>query len=73
MPSRSRCAELNNPCDPAHFTTIISDVKVDNARPAFSFDAKMTAEGFGNDAEQAIPPQTVHYDCVFSDGTWVLR
>jgi hypothetical protein len=72
LPSPAWCREFNNACDPKNFTTDIFNVKVDVPRSAFSFDAAMRPQGFGKDAETAIPPQTVHYEYTFRNGTWTL-
>lgn len=72
LPSSAWCREFNNACDPENFTTDILNVKVDVPRNAFSFDAAMRPQGFGKDAEAAIPPQTVHYECTFRNGAWAL-
>ena len=72
LPSRAWCEEFNNPCDPEHFSTGITNVKTDAPRKAFSFEATMSADGFGKDAEAVIRPQTVRYECVFRDGKWAL-
>jgi len=72
LPSESWCQEFNNPCDPKNFTTGITNVKVDAVRNAFSFEATMSANGFGKDVEAVVRPQRVRYECVFKNGLWVL-
>jgi hypothetical protein len=72
LPSQSWCQEFNNPCDPKNFTTGITNVTVEAARNAFSFEATMSAEGFGKDVEAVVRPQTVRYECEFRSGKWVL-
>ncbi len=68
----SNCREQNITCDPESFSTDIEHVTVSENERSFAFDAQMTPEGFGEDAQRAIKPKTIHYTCSLKDGEWVL-
>ena len=72
LPSSNDCREQNNPCDPESFSTDIEHVTVNENERSFAFDAQMTPEGFGEDAERSIKSRTVHYTCTLKDGGWIL-
>ncbi len=72
LPSSEWCASENNPCDPKSFSTDIDHVIVHEQERSFEFDARMDADGFGEDAAQSVPPKTVHYICRQSEGRWSL-
>jgi hypothetical protein len=72
MASAKWCGEQNNPCDPENFSTDIEHITVNESERSFSFDAQMTPEGFGEDAERSIKQKTVHYICTLKDDKWFL-
>ena len=72
LPSSEWCAQQNNPCDPQSFTTDIDHVSVSEQERSFAFDARMNADGFGEDAARSVQPKTIHYVCRQSDGKWIL-
>jgi len=64
------CAQENHSCNPDEFETDIDKVTV--SEQAFSFDVQISRQGFGEEAEQAVKPKTVHYTCKLKDGKWLL-
>ncbi len=72
LPSNQWCRETNNSCDPEDFSTDISHVTVGEQGQSFEFDAQMYPENFGEDAERAVKPKTVHYTCKRTAGNWSL-
>jgi hypothetical protein len=72
MASSQWCGVQNNPCDPEDFSTDIEHVTVNENERSFAFDAQMTPEGFGEDAERSIKPKIIHYTCSLKDGKWLL-
>lgn len=71
MPARELCTQQNLPCDPTLFSTDIQHAAVNEPDNSFTFDALMTAEGFGERAKQSIPAQTVKYKFRLENGKWV--
>ncbi len=57
------CRAQNNACDPEAFTAYMDHFAVGKAAMNFSFEVVMLPEGFGPEAEQQVPQQTVRYVC----------
>lgn len=70
LPTNDWCAENNNPCDPENFTTDIENIQSDERERSFSYDAQMSSEGFGENAEASIESKTIHYKWWWEKGTW---
>jgi hypothetical protein len=71
LPAREFCIQQNLPCDPANFSTDIQHVIVSNPDHSFAFEAQMTPEGFGTQAENLVAPQTASYKFHLEDRKWV--
>ncbi len=72
LASPSGCREQNISCDPENVSADIQHVTINETEKSFEFDAQMTPEGFGEDAERSIKPKTIHYICSMKDSKWVL-
>ena len=70
LPSAEWCAQENHSCNPDDFEMDINNVTV--REQAFSFDVRMSPEGFGQEAERAVKPRTIHYTCTLKDGKWLV-
>lgn len=70
LPAREFCMQHNLPCNPADFSTAIQHVTINEPDRSFTFEARMTSENFGPQAEQSVPPQTVSYKFRLENQEW---
>jgi hypothetical protein len=72
LPTPDFRARQNLACNPEEFSVDLDDVQVAANADSFSFEAHMSAEGFGEAAERLVAARTVRYVCHRRHGRWVL-
>lgn len=68
------CMSHNSPCDPGYFNTDLrGEVAVNAEARTFGFETISDANGFGDEAERRIQPQTLAYIFRERAGAWESR
>ena len=70
LPTSEWCARTNNTCDPEDFATTIENVQSNQRERTFSYDAQLSAEAYGKDAEASVNAEIIHYKWRQKDGMW---